>query len=76
MADSAQRTPQYFAKIKSCEPFFVFDEKNNTIETVLDNPKEPKITVQSDHIFMSYYCFFLAFYYLHNLKFFSFLIRN
>ena len=42
LADCVQTTPQYFAKIKSCEPFFFFDKKNNTIETVLDNHKEPK----------------------------------
>ena len=52
LTDCDQTTPQYFAKIKDCQRFFVFDKKNNTIETMLDNPKEPKITEQTDHVFM------------------------
>ena len=51
LADFVHTTPQYFAKMKSCEPFFVFDKNNNTIETVLDSPKKPKITAQTDHFF-------------------------
>ena len=53
LADCVQATPQYFAEIKSCEKFFFFDKNSNTIETILDNPKTPKITAQTDHIFMS-----------------------
>ena len=53
LADCVQATPQYFAEIKSCEHFFFFDKNSNTIETILDNPKTPKITAQTDHIFMS-----------------------
>ena len=52
LTDCVQTTPQYFAKIKDCECFFVFDKKNNTIETMLDNPKKPKITAQTDLVFM------------------------
>ena len=52
LTDSVQTTPQYFAKIKDCQRFFVFDKKNNTIQTMLDNPKEPKITAQTDCVFM------------------------
>ena len=32
LTDCVQTTPQYFAKIKDCERFFVFDKKNNTIK--------------------------------------------
>ena len=53
LEDCVQTTPQYFAKIKSCETFFFIDKNSNTKKTALDNPKEPKITAQIDHIFMS-----------------------
>ena len=43
--------PQYFKVMKSCQPYFYFDEEKNRIFVSLDNPTEPKISVRTDHIY-------------------------
>ena len=42
---------QYFKSIKECEPFFFYDEGSNYIEISLDNPDEPKISVNTDCVY-------------------------
>ena len=49
--DELVTAPQYFKVMKSCEPFFYFNEETNMIFLSLYNPLELKIKARNNHIY-------------------------